>query len=251
MSARGYLQPAAIAETAGGIVLQTAGQPQIVADTPLWALDERELEPTALAAFETFHRDPGAGVACASCHPEGQDDGRVRTFDGAATFPGPRRSLPLAGGLSARAPFHWHGEHASFDDVIDDTWVVGMQGAPDIDRAGLLAWIDRIPAVRATVRDSAAVERGRELFAAVGCDACHAGPQYTNGAVADVGRGPLKVPSLVGLGTRAPLMHDGCAPDIEYRLTGPAECTGGAAHGDLTALSARDLDALAAFLRSL
>src|SRR5262249_26625612 len=54
-----------------------------------------------------FHANSGAGLACASCHPEGGDDGRVWRFrlkDGTAV---PRRTQNLRGGILATAPFHW------------------------------------------------------------------------------------------------------------------------------------------------
>src|SRR6185312_1752077 len=53
-----------------------------------------------------FHRDAGMGIACASCHVEGQEDGRVWHF----TPTGARRTQALDVGLANTAPFHWDGD---------------------------------------------------------------------------------------------------------------------------------------------
>ena len=45
---------------------------------------------------EIFHSNTGNGIACASCHMEGQEDGRTWNFD----TEGPRRTMNVAGGIS-------------------------------------------------------------------------------------------------------------------------------------------------------
>ena len=69
-----------------------------------------ELAPaTAVdAGHATFHQPAtsSSSLACASCHPEGRDDGRVWKFDPT----GPRRTQSLAGGIGDTAPFHWDGD---------------------------------------------------------------------------------------------------------------------------------------------
>jgi hypothetical protein len=59
----------------------------------------------ATTRFDTerdlFHRATIAGLACASCHPAGEDDGHVWTFEEL----GPRRTQDLAAGLSSSEPF--------------------------------------------------------------------------------------------------------------------------------------------------
>jgi len=54
---------------------------------------------------------------------------------------------------------------------------------------------------------------------------------------------------LLGLSTRAPYMHDGCAKTIMDRLTNVA-CAG-SNHGNTSALSGYDLMDLEAYLESL
>ena len=53
-----------------------------------------------------FHANAGGGLACASCHAEGNDDGRVWNF----TCEGPRRTQSLHVGLRGTEPFHWSGD---------------------------------------------------------------------------------------------------------------------------------------------
>ena len=50
-----------------------------------------------------FHKATSAFMACAGCHPEGGEDGRVWNFSPI----GPRRTQNLRGGILATAPFHW------------------------------------------------------------------------------------------------------------------------------------------------
>src|SRR6185369_7758717 len=52
---------------------------------------------------EIFHRDSGGGIACASCHAEGGEDGRIWQFQPL----GNRRTQSIDVGLEGTAPFHW------------------------------------------------------------------------------------------------------------------------------------------------
>ena len=48
---------------------------------------------------------------------------------------------------------------------------------------------------------------------------CHVGPLMTTKQIVDVGTGgAFKVPSLLGVGARAPFMHDGCATTLMDRF---------------------------------
>lgn len=79
---------------------------------------------------------------------------------------------------------------------------------------------------------------------------CHSGPTLTNNVSIAVGTGSkLQVPSLVGVGMRAPLMHDGCAPTLMDRFD--AACGGGDAHGKTSQLSDAQLEDLVAYMNTL
>ena len=62
--------------------------------------------------------------------------------------------------------------------------------------------------------------------------------------------GAFVAPTLVGVGSRAPLMHDGCAATLDDRFTN-AKCGGGDAHGNTSRLSVTERGDLITFLKSL
>jgi hypothetical protein len=205
--------------------------------------------PTVDLGRELFHRQTGVGLACASCHPEGRDDGAVWTF----AELGPRRTQNLGGSLLSRAPYHWGADMPTLHELVGDVFAMRMAGGEvtlEQERA-LGTWLDRVRAPRGVVGDAAAVARGAELFDApeLGCRSCHTGALFTNNKLANVGtNGTLKVPSLVGVGGRAPYMHDGCAATLQDRF---GACGGGDNHGHTSQLSAAELADLVAYLESL
>jgi hypothetical protein len=243
-------QVVAVAYQANGVVVSQSRDPDV-----LWTSDG--LDPIPLATQTThdtghfmFHVDAGGGVACASCHPEGGEDGRVWNF----TCLGPRRSQSLRGGLSGTEPFHWDGDMPSFSDLVQAVFVGRMSGpqpSPD-QTAAMLRWLDTIPELPTPPPAvPAAVERGRALFqsATLGCSACHAGPRLTNNLSIDVGTGlKAQVPSLRGVAWRAPFLHTGCAPTLADRF-GP--CGGGDKHGHTSQLASGDIGDLTAYLETL
>ena len=199
-----------------------------------------------------FHANSSGGLACASCHPEGHDDGRVWDFD----CEGPRRTQDPSGGLAGTAPFHWSGDLPNFSALVDEVYVRRMSG-PALgtqQTTELQDWVDKLPELppqRAT--GDSQVARGKALFESpsVGCASCHTGAAYTNNMTVDVGTGAsFQVPALHGVGWRAPYMHDGCAPTLSDRFTNPT-CGGGDRHGVTSQLSDGDRADLIAYLQSL
>ncbi|HXU64888.1 MAG TPA: cytochrome c [Polyangia bacterium] len=196
-----------------------------------------------------FHANSGVGIACASCHAEGQDDGRVWNFEGE----GRRRTMTVAGGISQRLPYHWSGDIPEFGSLMAQVYNGRMSGPmlPQDAVSAMAAWMDAIPRPPGIVTDAAAVARGQVLFQdpAHGCALCHAGPQLTNGAVVDVGTGgAFKVPSLVGLAWTPPYLHDGCAATLADRF---GACGGGDRHGVTSTLTPAEQADLVAYLDSL
>jgi mono/diheme cytochrome c family protein len=211
------------------------------------ALSEQEVRDTG---HEVFHQNTGAGIACASCHGEALDDGHVWDFDGS----GERRTQHLRGGALETAPFHWSGDLATFDVLIDDVYQKRMSARvlPPKARAALAGWLDAVPLVPSAGHDADAVARGLSLFssAEVGCTTCHAGPALRAPGVYDVGTGgTFKVPSLHGVALRLPLLHNGCADTIAKRFD--PECGGGDKHGTTSQLSSSQIADLVAYLGSL
>lgn len=199
---------------------------------------------------QIFHLQTGAGLACASCHPEGQEDGRVWNFIGF----GPRRTQSLRGGLLGTEPFHWDGIEKDFGALTADV-MQGRMAGPTLtpeQTSALARYVDRFPAMPAnTVAATPQLEQGKAIFqdVGVGCATCHAGPRFTNNLTMDVGSadGPLQVPTLIGLWAHPPYLHDGCADTLMDRFVG---CDTGK-HGNITNLTADDRVALTKYLETL
>lgn len=198
-----------------------------------------------------FHAGAGQMIACASCHPEGGDDGHVWNF---ASI-GERRTQSIAGGLLGTEPFHWDGDMTDFRDLVTHVFTERM-GAGEIGddhKDALSHYVDRLtPVPPSFPADMSQVERGQELFesARLQCTNCHSGGMLTNNTTVDVGTGgPFQVPTLVGLGHRAPLMHNGCVSSIRDRFLNP--CAGGDRHGRTSDLTNDEIEDITAFLKTL
>jgi cytochrome c553 len=197
-----------------------------------------------------FHRATSAGLACASCHPEGGEDGHVWHF----AEHGARRTQSLRDGVIGTEPFHWDGELKDLTALVHDVFETRMSG-PVMSPAyvaTLSTWLDNLRPWQPEAPDDAApVARGRALFEsqAVGCTSCHSGAKYTNNASAAVGTGGVfQVPSLVGVGFRAPYLHDGCASTLFDRFS---LCGGGDLHGRTSTLTTAQVDDVVTFLQTL
>jgi cytochrome c553 len=196
-----------------------------------------------------FHMNSGIGIACASCHPEGGDDGHIWRFP-----EGLRRTMPLEGGVLERAPFHWDGSLGDMSALISTVMVTRM-GLPlkptDQQISALGAFLEQLPVLPAADGlEPTAVTRGEAVFrrSDVGCATCHSGAQFTDNQLVDVGTGgKFATPTLLGVGLRPALFHDGCAKSIAQRF---GVC-GGTAHGKPELLSADERSDLITFLRSL
>lgn len=195
-----------------------------------------------------FHSNPTGLLTCASCHPEGDDDGHTWAFAA-----GPRRTPYLRGGLLGSEPFHWSGDLRDFRALVAEVMVNGLRApAPDdVALRSLGWWLHRLPAHPSPRVDAAVRARGEALFrsAEVGCATCHAGPRYTNNASVDLQTGgPMQVPTLLGLAWRAPYMHNGCAATLRGRFD---RACGGVDHGRYEGLDEGSLQDLIVYLESL
>ncbi|MGC4095422.1 MAG: cytochrome c [Polyangiaceae bacterium] len=217
-------------------------------------LPSREIELPGVSVTDTghdiFHRDSGGGIACASCHPEGTDDGRVWNFAPS----GARRTQPIDVGLADTAPFHWDGDLASMDKLLGEVFVRRMGGPIESSAraAAVQDWVFGLtPRAPVRVASDSAAERGAELFKSreVGCSGCHSGPKFSSTGSVDVGTGgKFQIPSLLGVAQRVPVMHDGCAKTLRDRFD--ATC-GGSAHGKTSQLKEEQLADLVAYLETL
>ncbi len=251
-------QPISVAFTADDDVLvQTRGP------AALWRIRQPGAQVEMLFRFpgenlrnsghEIFHNRASehSDIACASCHPGGRDDGHTWNFSEL----GLRRTQSLVGGLLATLPLHWDGDMEDVNQIMDEVFIERMGGDQPhpARRAQLALWLDGLqPLDRWAALDRDAVKRGQSLFndPVVACASCHSGARYTNNKTVDVGTGlALQVPGLLGIGDRAPYMHDGCAPDLAARFVG--NCGGGDAHGKTSDLSTAQIGDLVAYLETL
>jgi mono/diheme cytochrome c family protein len=208
---------------------------------------------TTDTGFQLFHRDSGGGIACATCHAEGAEDGMTWTFEGF----GQRRTQALNIGIGGTEPFHWDGTLRNLGAIMSEVFVGRMGGVHESEQRlkGLEDWVFSMrPPAALRSSNEAAVERGKAIFESpsAGCASCHFGPNLTNNRSRDVGTSSgkaLQVPSLVGIGYRAPFMHDGCAPTLAARFD-PA-CGGGERHGNTQDLAPEQINDLVAYLESL
>lgn len=203
--------------------------------------------------FDLFHNangTAGSSISCASCHPEGREDGHTWRF----AELGRRRTQSLAGTIAGTAPYHWEGSLADLSALMSEVLVrrMGGFGQSRERTTALRSWIEGVRPVRGAALDPLAMARGEALFrsAEVGCATCHGGPALTDNRSVDVGTGAvLQTPSLVGVGVRAPLMHDGSVPSLAARLEPGAG--GGDRHGTVSQLDAAAKADLVAYLQSL
>jgi cytochrome c peroxidase len=193
-------------------------------------------KPPALAFLlgrQIFHgvadvRISSEGVACASCHPEGRDDGLSW-----ATPEGQRRTPMLAGRMEP--PFGWLGTSEDLERHLDAEFLrLHGQGLRSVQREALIAYLSglRPPPKRQT--DAALAEKGKALFSSKGCASCHPGGG-TDGKTHDVGskrvgdkKAAFDTPSLRHLAGRAPYFHDGRYKSVREVLEQP--------HGDKASL---------------
>jgi hypothetical protein len=198
---------------------------------------------------EIFHADSGTGISCASCHPEGTEDGKVWRFGGF----GARRTQPLDVGLEGTAPFHWDAELPTFASLMTQVLQERMAGPIESPprQAALEQYVYSLPRRVAVRVEDEAARRGKVIFESkdAGCTECHSGPKLTTGESANIGLDQaLQIPSLIGVSARAPYMHDGCAETLLDRFD-PA--CGGPRHGHVEDLEPSDLDDLVAYLETL
>jgi hypothetical protein len=246
-------QPIAAAFFEGNAVIQTREPSELITwsksgDISRLDLGGVEVEETTHEIFHTAVRDGTVtGISCASCHPEGRDDGHTWSFQGI----GSRRTQSLLGDVRQSKPFHWDGDMTSMNQLMDVVFSnrMGNRKLSSSEVRDFEEWLGGLPALRAADVDSSVVSAGRAAFEKANCDSCHEGPRFTDERNHDVGTGkPFQTPTLVGLRFRAPFMHDGCATMVEDRFD---DSCGGDSHGKFSSLDDTEQTHLVRFLESL
>ncbi|WAS90623.1 c-type cytochrome [Nannocystis punicea] len=245
-----YGQITAVAYAASGrLVMQSREPAQIVIlDGPPGGVFEKialEGEARFDTGHEIFHRATDSGLSCASCHPEGTDDGHVWDFKDL----GPRRTQALDVGLADTAPYHWDGDMADFDVLMAEVLAHRMGGKRQSPERGdsFTRWMfeQQRPAVATGVADASLAAAGETLFVSYGCATCHDGPAFGGQRTERIAGQDKQVPTLRRISLHPPYMHDGRAPTLEAAIRDMIVTTRS------TAAPEADVDAIAAYLREL
>jgi mono/diheme cytochrome c family protein len=197
------------------------------------------------------HRISANGMmACNNCHPEGRADGLTwRLGDSILQAP------ILAGRVGTTAPYKWDGQDPTLKASIRHT-IQRLGGSEfsllsDAEVEAMVAYIESLPPPRARkAADPDAVARGRKVFDAEACSACHVGPKLADGDQhpLDTTMAQVDTPSLLGLSHSRPYYHDGSADDLWTLLTDRGTIHKMADTSKLSDAQLRDLDA---YLESL
>jgi len=195
------------------------------------------------------------GVACASCHPDGGDDGITWS-----TPEGPRNTLMLAGRVTGTAPYGWTRGELTLDGYIADTTrrLGGTRLGGD-ELASLASYLKKLPRPPLKASDREGVERGHRAFVSRGCVSCHtdfeiAVPDQDIGSpsqdVGSKGDGDwvkaFDTPSLTGVGLSAPYYHDGRYRSLQELLSDTRS-----GMGAISELTPDDRTSIGMFLESL
>ncbi|MEZ4439164.1 MAG: c-type cytochrome [Polyangiaceae bacterium] len=224
------------------------------ASVELLPLAEGGLSAAAQEGRRIFHgasdaRISADGRACASCHPDGRDDG--------LSWPTPNgaRQTPMLAGrlLESTRPFGWQGDAKDLPTHLRQTFRrLGGRGLDDDAMASLLAYLGEMgtPSRPAPPPDPDLVARGRRLFHAetVGCATCHTAEGIgSDGARHDVGTGvAVETPSLRLVAGTGPYFHDGRFATLSQLLRETRGKMGWASD-----MGPDDLSALEAYLLTL
>jgi DNA-binding beta-propeller fold protein YncE len=244
-----------------------AGAPVFAAEATLVRALPSHVSLAAISGRQLFfdatntHVTPSGVVACASCHPHGNDDGLV-WFEETSKIPLRHRRTPhLGNSKTPTAPFHWDGEFATMSALVEST-MTNLMGGDGllVDVRTVQAYIDEM--VEAPVlppADMAAVARGKASFDAParGCAVCHSGSYLTDDKLHTV-LSPMSLdpadhipvsntPGLHGIFLAAPYFHDGRAATLTDVLT--RKDAAGMRHG--TELSPAEVFDLVAYMQSL
>lgn len=197
-------------------------------------------------------------MSCHSCHTDGHTCGLKSDTLGDGSYGAPKK-IPSLLGVGTTGPWTWTGSMERLEDQVRKSIQTTMHGpkpAPTAEQVeALTAYLRSLgplpPDLTGGERSpEAALLRGRAVFQARKCDACHAPPEYTSperfdvGLTDEVGNRRFNPPSLRGVGRREPLLHDGRAGTLEdlfQRDRHPRE----------SVLSTQEIGDLVAFLRTL
>ncbi|MCC7541079.1 MAG: beta-propeller fold lactonase family protein [Deltaproteobacteria bacterium] len=144
--------------------------------------------------------------ACASCHPDGGNDGTMW-----GTMEGERRTMSLRGGVAGRGWLHASATHRDIREFAETIVAERLGGSlPEDDVEALSTYVARgIPRLQSPRVDAALARRGRAVFEA-SCSRCHQGEQLSSGNPDPTDRwggGHAAGPELFDVGTATSDAH--------------------------------------------
>ena len=219
-------------------------------------LGDDPLSPDLSLGRRTFFRaDDDAisrlGFSCATCHPDGRDDGNVWLSEN-----GMRQTISLAGRITGTAPYNWNGHNPTLDLSLQQT-IIRLSGLGLVRpaREALAAYVARgLEPAHVVMRHDTLVATGEAVFGRAGCPTCHdPRRQFTDGHAHDVQSAAagdadsrFDTPSLVGVGATAPYFHDGRYATLQSLISDNHDRM-----GHTSDLSQGDMLALIAYLNTL
>ena len=229
-----------------------------VATIPLGPRPEMSLVDRGERLFYDARLSHDGWMSCQSCHTEGHTCGLKSDTLGDESY-GAAKKIPSLLGVGTTGPWTWTGSMEKLEDQVRTSIQTTMHApkpAPTAEQVrALTAYLRSLlplsPGLTSGERTpDAATLRGRALFQARKCDACHAPPEYTSpdrfdvGLTDEVGNRRFNPPSLRGVSRREPFLHDGRASTLEdlfQRDRHPRE----------SVLTAQEISDLVSFLRTL
>lgn len=206
-----FMSRTVVAYDTQGLVDATGFAPALLGTVSTVA--NENLSPTVLLGKQIFYNggdrrmSRDGYISCASCHLDGDQDGRVWDFTGRGE--GLRNTISLIGRAgTGHGPVHWT---ANFDEIQDfendirggfggtglmsdahfaetrDTLGAPKAGrSEDLDAlAAYVTSLDEFPQSPYRAQDgslTAQAQTGQALFAQLECDSCHGGPEFTDSA---------------------------------------------------------------------
>jgi cytochrome c peroxidase len=200
--------------------------------------------------------------ACATCHPRGghTDNQTYVGTDVVAHGTPEGRSTPLLWGVKDTGPYSWAGGK-TLKDNIKGIIVNRMKGPEPTDAQldALVAYLESLefpanPNLNPDGSPSAAApeaaRRGFRAFQRAACNSCHVPPMFAKPDNEDIGTGgSFSVPSLRGLATTAPYLHDGRHPDLRSLLPAKLELLEALGQGET--LGPQEIEDLLVYLNLL
>ncbi|SIO31038.1 40-residue YVTN family beta-propeller repeat-containing protein [Singulisphaera sp. GP187] len=214
-------------------------------------------DPTQVERGERLFHDATLSLdgwmSCHSCHTDGHSNGQLGDTLGDGAYGAPKR-VPSLRGVHATGPWTWTGSIDRLEDQIQKSVQRTMRGSELTGNQveSLTAYLRSLPPLQAIAAPSRhdAVDRGRDLFRSQGCTKCHTPPAYTStgrydvGLMDEAGNRKFNPPSLLGVGHREPLLHDGRAKTLEDVFLQHR-------HPQETELTPEEVSDLSAFLKTL